>query len=351
MAEQTIPTKFKLRHDIATNWKTKNPILLEGEVGFEIDTLNFKVGDGNSNWNNLNYYIPGKVSQLENDNNYISSIPKEYITESTLNEKDFATNSKVEEVENSIPKSLSELSNDENFIKNTVNDLVNYYSKTQTYTKNEVHSLISSIDKFKPEIVESLPTENVSTTTIYLIAKTDTENNDYYDEYLYINNAWEKIGSTKINFNPNEYLKVLDVEGVMFGSSYFSETTIANNPSIIIGKITSVGQTIANMFYSTTSSSGYIRKSLSIQKLTVTSINESANTITITPIDSGTLIGTMATTFYTILKGNENVTAGAVSPYLLNKILETLVTTDTEQTIAGAKTFSGTIIVPDVTIS
>lgn len=60
MAEQTIPTKFKLRHDIASNWTTKNPVLLEGEVGFETDTLNFKVGNGTSAWNDLAYYIPTK---------------------------------------------------------------------------------------------------------------------------------------------------------------------------------------------------------------------------------------------------------------------------------------------------
>lgn len=58
MAEQTIPTKFKLRHDIASNWTAKNPVLLEGEVGFETDTKNFKVGNGTSSWQELQYYIP-----------------------------------------------------------------------------------------------------------------------------------------------------------------------------------------------------------------------------------------------------------------------------------------------------
>lgn len=58
MAEQTILTKFKLRHDIASNWDTKNPVLLDGEVGFETDTKNFKVGNGTSSWQELQYYIP-----------------------------------------------------------------------------------------------------------------------------------------------------------------------------------------------------------------------------------------------------------------------------------------------------
>lgn len=67
MAEQTILTKFKLRHDIASNWTTKNPVLLEGEIGFETDTLNFKVGNGSSNWNSLKYYIPDTSKFITED--------------------------------------------------------------------------------------------------------------------------------------------------------------------------------------------------------------------------------------------------------------------------------------------
>ena len=67
MAEQTIPTKLKLRHDIASNWTTKNPVLLEGEVGFETDTLNFKVGNGTSAWNDLAYYIPTKYMTTDTE--------------------------------------------------------------------------------------------------------------------------------------------------------------------------------------------------------------------------------------------------------------------------------------------
>lgn len=99
-----------------------------------------------------------------------------------------------------------EIPDTSSFITSTVNNLVNYYTKTQTYTKEEVNSLISNIKSFNAEIVTSLPTSNISTTTIYLVAKTDTENNDYYDEYLYINGSWEMIGNTKIDLT-NYYTK------------------------------------------------------------------------------------------------------------------------------------------------
>lgn len=44
-----------------------------------------------------------------------------------------------------IPTALSAFTNDTNFITNAVNDLVNYYKKSETYTKSEVNDLISGI--------------------------------------------------------------------------------------------------------------------------------------------------------------------------------------------------------------
>ena len=38
----------------ATGWSTINPILAQGEPGFELDTTTLKIGDGSENWNNLN---------------------------------------------------------------------------------------------------------------------------------------------------------------------------------------------------------------------------------------------------------------------------------------------------------
>jgi hypothetical protein len=46
-----------LRRDGSANWESQNPVLLSGEPGYETDTGKFKIGDGNSTWSNLNYYI------------------------------------------------------------------------------------------------------------------------------------------------------------------------------------------------------------------------------------------------------------------------------------------------------
>jgi hypothetical protein len=71
--------------------------------------------------------------------------------------------------------------------------------KSETFTKQEVNDLISAITTMDLQVVQPLPTEDISTTTIYLVPKTTTETNNAYDEYIYVSNAWELIGSTEVD--------------------------------------------------------------------------------------------------------------------------------------------------------
>ena len=57
----------------------------------------------------------------------------------------------------------------------------------------------------KMQIVEALP-ETGADDTIYLIAKTSPEDQNVYDEYIYTNSNWERIGDTSINLD-NYYTK------------------------------------------------------------------------------------------------------------------------------------------------
>lgn len=47
------------RRDTAAHWTAINPVLAQGEIGFETDTGQFKFGNGSSTWTALTYYIPG----------------------------------------------------------------------------------------------------------------------------------------------------------------------------------------------------------------------------------------------------------------------------------------------------
>ncbi len=48
--------KIQLRRDLSTNWTANNPLLLNGEIGIETDTLKFKIGNGSQRWNSLESY-------------------------------------------------------------------------------------------------------------------------------------------------------------------------------------------------------------------------------------------------------------------------------------------------------
>jgi len=50
MAQQIL-----LRRGTAVEWTAANPILAEGEMGLEKDTNKYKIGNGITNWNGLEY--------------------------------------------------------------------------------------------------------------------------------------------------------------------------------------------------------------------------------------------------------------------------------------------------------
>ena len=62
MAVQRVATR--------ANWAARNPILLPGEIGFETDTGNQKIGNGVESWNKLHYYgSPGHWGEFSSNAN------------------------------------------------------------------------------------------------------------------------------------------------------------------------------------------------------------------------------------------------------------------------------------------
>lgn len=55
MATKTLNTRIIMRNDTAAAWAEKNTVLLKGEFGVENDTNKFKIGDGDTAWNALDY--------------------------------------------------------------------------------------------------------------------------------------------------------------------------------------------------------------------------------------------------------------------------------------------------------
>jgi hypothetical protein len=48
--------RIQFRRDTSANWETYNPILLQGEFGYELDTGFAKIGDGSTPWDSLEYF-------------------------------------------------------------------------------------------------------------------------------------------------------------------------------------------------------------------------------------------------------------------------------------------------------
>lgn len=97
------------------------------------------------------------------------------------------------------PTKVSQLTNDANYITKEVAGLTNYYDKSNTYTKAEVNSLLTSTIDL--QVVTSLPTINIPEKTIFLIKKTDTGTDDIYDEFMFVSGKWELLGTTQIDLS------------------------------------------------------------------------------------------------------------------------------------------------------
>lgn len=112
----------------------------------------------------------------------------------------------LERFKSKLPQYIEDLG----FIKNTVNNLANYYLKSETYTKSETDSLIAAIKQFTYIVEATLPTASASTMyKIYLIPASGTASQNIKDEYITINTGtdaspvyvWEKIGSTAVDLS------------------------------------------------------------------------------------------------------------------------------------------------------
>lgn len=83
------------------------------------------------------------------------------------------------------------------FITRAVSDLLNYYTKSQTYTRDEIDQKVSAIPKFAISVVSALPSAGISATTIYLVPSGADDN--LYTEYINVNGTWEILGSQRVD--------------------------------------------------------------------------------------------------------------------------------------------------------
>lgn len=90
-------------------------------------------------------------------------------------------------------------------------------------TKEYVNTLMSGA--LKRQIVETLPVEDIDTNTIYMVLDSQSsQQGNVYNEYLYINEAWELIGTTEVSGGGSELGEVITINSTnfeLYDDSYF----------------------------------------------------------------------------------------------------------------------------------
>ena len=101
------------------------------------------------------------------------------------------------------------------FITKAVNDLTNYYLKSETYNKTEVDAMVAAIKQFQLVAVQTLPAASADTLNkIYLVPSADPKTQNTKDEFITLvveeqgttTYSWECIGSTEVDLT-NYYTK------------------------------------------------------------------------------------------------------------------------------------------------
>jgi hypothetical protein len=54
-------TRMQQRRGTQAQWTAANPVLAAGEIGFEVDTNKFKVGDGTNTWSSRPYFVDASI--------------------------------------------------------------------------------------------------------------------------------------------------------------------------------------------------------------------------------------------------------------------------------------------------
>lgn len=142
----------------------------------------------------------------------IRSLISQLTSQVTKNTGDISSNSnRIDANATNISNLTVQVNSNASLIQDTKNNLANnYYTKQQTYTKDEVKSLLGTAAGFQFVVVDELPVQG-DPTKIYLVPvpqpaplSDDEEQavvDDYYDEYIWLadENRYECIGSTRIN--------------------------------------------------------------------------------------------------------------------------------------------------------
>lgn len=115
--------------------------------------------------------------------------------------------------------------------------MARYYTKSETYTQEEIRNLIAGVSTLDIQTVSILPVENISTTTIYLLETNGIDETNIYEEYIYVNNKWELIGTTKVDLSQYVTNEIFNsVSQALWQKTLANETALENAKLSFVNK-------------------------------------------------------------------------------------------------------------------
>ncbi len=116
------------------------------------------------------------------------------------------------------------------------------WNATLQNAKDYAKGLFDQVTSFKIVKCQSLPTEDIEEMTIYFL-QIDPEQDDLYEEYMYIDNDWEKIGNTRIDLS--DYVTNTQLQSAIdtINNTITTKETAINNT--ITTKETAINNAIA----------------------------------------------------------------------------------------------------------
>ena len=165
-------TRMLQRRGTASQWANANPILGSGEIGFETDTGQFKIGDGTTNWDDLSYFknledLGGNLDDYilltqKGTANGVATLDANTLVPDTQISNNIArvtavndlVSNAIADLTNNAPAILDTLAeiadalnNDDDFYLTIANSINNSLDTANEYTDNNISTLSNSVNE------------------------------------------------------------------------------------------------------------------------------------------------------------------------------------------------------------
>lgn len=159
---------LRIKSAIANNWTTRNPTLALGEFGLESNTYLLKIGDGVRDWEHLPYLNKLNETYFQRANDGSLTFSNSFME--TINNLINAAGGSAQIIINNDPT-----------------------QPTDPVNLRYLEWAIAHAGHLKRAVVQELPSNDIDENTLYMVP---AESGDHYEEYMYINGAWDMVGTT-----------------------------------------------------------------------------------------------------------------------------------------------------------